>query len=187
MNKAKLLIVAFVTCTLVLTSFVIVAASTTASAAELDFKRKFGARTQGAAYIQLKPVLAPVRSGKGKQTKNAIVTVIMKIRDNTRVGAVCHYGPKLKDALLSAWYLKPIAQSYLFDRDKHKGKTRLNYKRTRSQSREDKRLISILNRAIGGKDVTRIMVVKGAYKKPSSVISRLPFGRSSGCDEMSVK
>lgn len=179
MNKAILSIVAFAGLILVL--------APVAEAASVEAKRTFGLRTKGASVVQLRAVMVPVRYGKSKRPKNAMVTVIFKIRDNSRVGAFCRLGPKLKDALLSAWYKKPLRDTYLFDRDKHNGKTQINYKRTPSQSKEDKRLIRIINKAVGARDVSRIMVVKGAYKMNSSGLSRLPFSRKNGCDEMTFK
>lgn len=147
-------------------------------------KRSFGLRGKGAGHVQLRSFLAPVRrSAKSRATSNVPVTVILTISKKKNVGKVCNNGPRINDALLQQWYRRPIPKSYLYDRKAKKG-TNMGYKRTPAQKAEDKRLITAVNKALGQKHVTRIMVVKGAIKMGGGAITKLPFSSVNGCDEL---
>jgi len=154
-------------------------------AAAVEKKRSFGLRKEGTAHIQLRSMMAPIKkSAKSKRTTNSPVTVIMTIGDSSRVGTVCNKSPRINDALMGAWYKQPILQDYLYARKDHKGKTNVNYRRTAAQKAEDKRLMGVINRAIGSNDVTQILIVGGIMRMGGGTITKLPFSSVNGCDEL---
>jgi hypothetical protein len=151
----------------------------------VEKKRTFGLRKEGESHVQLRSMMAPVqKSAKSKRPKDSPVTVIMTVADGKRVGKVCNKAPRINDALVGAWYKKPILKSYLYDRKKHKGKTNINYKRTKAQKKEDVRLLKIINKAIGRKEITQIMVVNGVIRMGGGAVTKLPFSSKNGCDEL---
>ena len=67
------------------------------------------------------------------------------------------WGRAVSDALLRAWYEKPMVISYIFDPDKTKEKI-YRISKTTEQQAEDERLISIINQALGDELITDILV-----------------------------
>ena len=135
----------------------------------------------------MRSLMAPVRkTKKSKKTMTMPVTVILTVTNNKNVGRICNQAPRINDSLMSAWYKKPIPAGYLYDRDKTKGKTNVTYRRTRAQKVEDKRLIKIINKAIGSKEVDQILVLKGIMRMGTGAVTRLPFSSVNGCDELSI-
>jgi len=154
-------------------------------AAGVEKKRNYGLRKEGTAHIQLRSMMAPVKkSANSKRTTNSPVTVIMTVSDSKRVGKVCNKSPRINDALMGAWYKKPIVQEYLYVRKDHKGKTNVNYRRTKAQKAEDRRLLNVINKAIGSSDVTQILVVGGVMHMGGGAVTKLPFSSVNGCDEL---
>ena len=159
------------------------------AAGELDAKtverkRTYGLRKEGKGHIQMRSMIAPVkRSAKSRRSQNTSVTVILTVKSNKNVGKVCRKGPRISDALLRAWYKKPMTKDYLYDKDARR-KTKVNYRRTPAQKKEDKRLIGVVNKAIGTKDVTGIMVLKGSMSMGGGTVTKLPFSSVNGCDEL---
>lgn len=165
--------------------FAAVALTSAAIAETVGKKRTFGLRGTGEGHIQMRSMLAPVHSKRSKRAVNATVTVILTVKDKSLVGKVCKQSPRVNDALMQTWYKKPIEVSYLYDRGAHKKKgTDVKYRRTKAQKAEDKRLIKRINQALGGHDVTRIVVLKGAVRADKGAISKLPFSSVNGCDEL---
>ena len=162
-------------------------ASAAESASSVSKKRTFGLRQDGISHVQLRAIMAPVKSPRSKKPVNTTVTVILTLRDNKQVGEICQNGPRLKDALMRTWYQKAIDPAYLYDRSKNQGRTNLEYNRTSAQAKEDKRLVGAINRAVGKDKVLDIVVVKGRYKSGGGSITKLPFSSKNGCDELSFE
>jgi len=101
-----------------------------ADAQSIERKRTYGLREQGTGHIQMRSVFAPVvRSPNSRRVQNTTVTVVLTVRDNSRIGQICNKGPRISDALLRAWYQQPMTVDYLYDRDA-RGGTNINYRRT---------------------------------------------------------
>jgi len=147
-------------------------------------KRSFGLRGDGVGHVQMRPMMALVSKKGTNRTANLAVTVILTVKSKSKVGPVCNYGPRISDALLRAWDRKPLTLDYLFDRGKSGGKTNVSYRRNKSQKKEDKRLIRAINKALGKKDVTGILILKGALSMGTGAITKLPFSNVNGCDEL---
>ena len=157
------------------------------AASDVSKKRTFGLRSGGEGHIQMKSMMAPVqKSAKSKRTATVPVTVILTVSNNKHVGRICNQAPRINDSLISAWHKKPIPLGYLYDRAKTKGKTNVTYRRTKAQKAEDKRLLKVINRAIGTKEVEQILVLKGIMSMGSGAITRLPFSSVNGCDELMI-
>jgi len=150
----------------------------------LSKKRSFGLRGKGVGHVQMRPMMAPVSKKGSKRTSNLAITVVLTVRSKKKVGPVCSYGPRISDALLRAWDRRPLLLSYLFDRSKNKGQTNVKYRRNATQKKEDQRLVRYVNKALGSKDVTGIIVLKGALSMGSGAITKLPFSNVNGCDEL---
>jgi len=147
-------------------------------------KRSFGLRGDGVGHVRMRPMMAPVAKKGSKRTRNIAITVVLTVRSKSKVGPVCNYGPRVSDALLRAWDQRPLLLSYLFDRGKNQGQTNIKYRRNATQKKEDKRLVRYVNKALGGKDVTGIIVLKGALSMGGGAITKLPFSNVNGCDEL---
>lgn len=157
------------------------------AASDVNKKRTFGLRSGGEGHIQMRSLMAPVqKSAKSKRTSTVPVTVILTVSNNKNVGRICNQAPRINDSLMSAWHKKPIPPGYLYDRERTKGKTNVSYRRTKAQKAEDKRLIRIINRAIGSDEVDQILVLKGIMRMGSGAITRLPFSSVNGCDELTI-
>lgn len=155
-----------------------------ADASSIERKRTYGLREQGTGHIQMRSMFAPVvRSLKSRRTHNTTVTVVLTVRDNSKIGQICNKGPRISDALLRAWYQQPMVVDYLYDRDA-RGKTNVNYRRTLAQRAEDARLIAAVNHALGIQEVIGILVIKGAVKMGGGAVTKLPFSSVNGCDEL---
>ncbi len=166
------------------------AASDNNKAEELQKKRTFGWRKKGEAHVQMKSVLAPVKPKKtSKRPVSTPVTVVLTIEDNSKVGRVCGLGPRISDALLQAWWTKPIERSYLYDSSKNKGKTVKSDYRTPEQQVEDERLLKIVNAAVGDPDarVSEILILAGTRRMGGGAITKLPFSSVLGCVELEKK
>jgi len=157
------------------------------AASDVNKKRTFGLRSGGEGHIQMRSLMAPVqRSATSNQVVTVPVTVILSVKDNTKVGDICNDAPRINDSLMSAWYQSPIPYGYLYDRDQNSGRTNVTYRRTKEQKAEDKRLLRIINRAIGGDEIEQIIVLKGIMSMGGGAITRLPFSSVNGCDELEV-
>jgi len=156
-----------------------------AEAAGVEKKRSYGLRKEGTAHIQLRSMMAPIKkTAKSKRVATSPVTVIMTVSDSKRVGAVCNNSPRINDALMGVWHKNPILQDYLYVRKDHKGKTNVNYRRTKAQKAQDKRLLNVINKAIGANDVTQILIVGGIMQMGGGAVTKLPFSSVNGCDEL---
>lgn len=162
------------------------AALTSAAIAEsVGKKRTFGLRGEGEGHIQMRSMLAPIRSVRFKRVVNSAITVVLTVKDKSLVGKVCKQSPWINDALMQVWSRKPIEESYLYDaKARNQQGTDVKYQRTKVQKAEDKRLIKRINQALGGDDVSRIVILKGSVSLGKGGISRLPFSSASGCDEL---
>ncbi|NQW00357.1 MAG: hypothetical protein HQ483_11710 [Rhodospirillales bacterium] len=163
------------------------AAFDTFAASDVSKKRTYGLRSGGEGHIQMRSLMAPVRhSATSKKTSTIPVTVILTVSNNKNVGHICNQAPRINDSLMSAWYQEPIPAGYLYDRERTHGKTNVTYRRTKAQKAEDKRLIDLINHAIGSDEVEQIMVLKGIMRMGSGAVTRLPFSSVNGCDELSI-
>lgn len=163
------------------------AASVASAGSDVSKKRSFGVRSGGEGHIQMRSMMVPVRkSAKSKKTVTVPVTVILTVSNNKNVGQICNQAPRINDSLISAWHRKPVPVGYLYDRARTKGKTDVSYRRTKAQKSEDKRLLKIINRAIGSKEIEQILVLKGIMRMGSGAITRLPFSSVNGCDELTI-
>ena len=157
------------------------------AASDVNKKRTYGLRSGGEGHIQMRSLMAPVQhSLKSKKTSTIPVTVILTVSNNKNVGQICNQAPRITDSLMGAWYTKPIPPGYLYDRDRNSGKTNVTYRRTSAQKAEDKRLIDLINRAIGSDEVEQILVLKGIMQMGSGAVTRLPFSSVNGCDELTI-
>lgn len=165
----------------------LITASLAFAASDVNKKRTFGLRSGGEGHIQMRSLMAPVqKSANSKRVITTPVTVILSVKDNTKVGAICDNAPRINDSLMSAWYQTPIPHGYLYDRDLNSGKTNVGYRRTKQQKVEDKRLLRIINNALGGDEIEHIIVLKGIMSMGSGAITRLPFSSVNGCDELEI-
>ena len=129
-------------------------------------------------------MLAPVkRSANSRSTSNIPVTPVLTVISKDKVGYVCTLGPRISDALLRAWYEKPMVISYIFDPDKTKEKI-YRISKTTEQLAEDERLISIINQALGDELIIDILVIKGTRQMGGGAMSKLPFASLLGCAEL---
>ncbi|MDA0998754.1 MAG: hypothetical protein O2944_11170 [Proteobacteria bacterium] len=179
MNVSKL------TVGLVLAAFAVFGAAEPVSADEqLKLKRSFGARGTGESHVQMRSILAPVRrSAKSKQTSSISVTAILTITEKSKVGFVCKHGPRINDALLTAWYEQPMTLDYLFDPEKNDQNV-FRTSRTAEQKARDARLIGIVNGVVAGDFVSEIMVLRGTRKMGGGAVAKLPFASVLGCAEL---
>lgn len=151
---------------------------------ELQLKRSFGLRGTGESHVQMRAILAPVkRKASSLSTVKVPVTPVLTVIQKDKVGYVCKLGPRITDALLQAWYAKPMTLQYLFDPNKS---TERIYKINKSayQQAEDARLIKAINRSLGDDLVTEVLVLKGARAMGGGAISKLPFASVLGCAEL---
>lgn len=171
-------------CAAVIGAVVIAAQPATAIAEQLKLKRTFGLRGSGESHVQMRSMLAPVkRSANSRSTSNIPVTPVLTVISKDKVGYVCTLGPRISDALLRAWYEKPMVISYIFDPDKTKEKI-YRISKTTEQQAEDERLISIINQALGDELITDILVIKGTRQMGGGAMSKLPFASLLGCAEL---
>ncbi len=158
---------------------------------ELQKKRTFGWRKKGRAHVQMRSVMAPVKPRKSsKRPVQTPVTVVLTIEDNSKVGKVCGRGPRISDALLQAWWTKPLERSYLFGgNSKKKKKAVKNARRTPEQKAEDQRLLKVINKAVGDRKakVSEILVLAGTRRTGGGTMSKLPFSSVLGCIELEQK
>jgi hypothetical protein len=49
-----------------------------------------------------------VLSPKSRSVHNTPVTVVLTVRDNSRIGQICNKRPRISDALMQAWYQRPM-------------------------------------------------------------------------------
>lgn len=147
-------------------------------------KRSFGRRELGPAYVQMRPIMAPIRRTQKSKTRQAPVTVVLTLSENAQVRNVCDLSPRINNALLRAWFSKPVELSYLFQPEKENksqnARTRAN--KTSAQQEEDARLIKAINTALGADHVSEILVFLGTRRQVEGSISRLPFSRN--CAEL---
>lgn len=165
-------------------SLAIPTADAWAQSDELQLKRSFGLRGTGESHVQMRAILAPVkRKASSLSTAKIPVTPVLTIVQKDKVGHVCKLGPRITDALLQAWYAKPMTLQYLFDPNKS---TERIYKinKTAYQQAEDARLIKAINKSLGDNLVSEVLVLKGARAMGGGAISKLPFASVLGCAEL---
>lgn len=169
---------------LVTVILVVVFAASALDAKTVERKRTYGLREQGVGHIQMRSVIAPVKlAANSRSVHNTPVTVVLTVRDNSRIGQICNKGPRISDALMQAWYQQPMTADYLYDRDA-RGDIKSDYRRTPAQQAEDQRLIAIVNQALGSNDVSGILVIKGSIGMGGGAVTKLPFSSVNGCDEL---
>jgi hypothetical protein len=150
----------------------------------VERKRTYGLREQGVGHIQMRSVIAPVKmAANARNVYNTPVTVVLTVRDNSRIGQICNKGPRISDALMQAWYQQPMTADYLYDLDA-RGDIKSDYRRTPAQQVEDRRFITIVNAALGTTDVSGILVIKGTISMGGGAVTKLPFSSVNGCDEL---
>ena len=128
-------------------------------------------------------VAAVKRSASSRSTANIPVTPVLTVAAKDKVGHVCSLGPRINDALLRAWYEKPMTLDYIFDPDKTKEKV-YRISKTDAQKAEDGRLLASINGALGDQLVNDILVIKGTRQMGGGAISKLPFASVLGCAEL---
>lgn len=151
---------------------------------ELQLKRSFGKRGSGESHVQMRAMLAPVkRKASSLSTSKIPVTPVLTVIEKDKVGHVCKLGPRITDALLQAWYIKPMTLKYLFDPNKS---TERIYKLDKSpyQQAEDARLIKAINHSLGENLITEVLMLKGARAMGGGTVSKLPFSSVLGCAEL---
>lgn len=175
---------AFVAAACIGLSLMIPTSESWAQSDELQLKRSFGLRGSGESHVQMRAILAPVkRKASSLSTAKIPVTPVLTVVEKDKVGHVCKLGPRITDALLQAWYAKPMTLQYLFDPSKS---TERIYKinKTPYQQAEDARLIKAINQSLGENLVTEVLVLKGARAMGGGAISKLPFASVLGCAEL---
>lgn len=151
---------------------------------ELQLKRSFGLRGTGESHVQMRAILAPVKRKASSRTTSKIpVTPVLTVVEKDKVGHVCKLGPRITDALLRAWYAKPITLEYLFDPNQTSERI-YKINKTPYQQAEDARLIAAINQSLGDNLVTEVLVLRGARAMGGGTISKLPFASVLGCAEL---
>ncbi len=130
-----------------------------------------GPREEGPKHVQLTSFMAPVLLPGRKRTVHTAITVILKIDDEKKVGAVCRVTPRIRDAMMQTLYETPIPS--------HDG-------RTVDLEGVDQQLLMAVNHALDQDLVSEVFVMKGAVDMGSGAITLLPFS-SSGCKELKGK
>lgn len=145
-------------------------------------KTTFGWRRLGPTYVQFRPIMAPIKTTRGK-VRNGPVTVVLALNDNSLAGKVCRNAPRVNHALLTAWYKKPVEWSFLYKAPKEgEGATKIRFDRTPEEKQEEQRLIDAVNGMLDGAPVTHLVAFLGAKPGAKGGLSRLPF--SSRCTEL---
>ncbi len=172
-------------CLAVAVSFVcLVSGAGPAHSDDLQLKRTFGKRGHGESHVQMRSMLAPIRrSENSRSTVNIPVTPVLTVISKDKVGHVCKLGPRISDALLQAWYTKPMLVSYIFDPDKS-GEKAYRGDKSEADKAEDERLIQAINTALGEELITDILITKGSLQMGGGAISKLPFASVLGCAEL---
>jgi len=151
---------------------------------ELQLKRSFGKRGTGESHVQMRAILAPVkRKASSLSTAKIPVTPVLTVIEKDKVGHVCKLGPRITDALLQAWYAKPMTLQYLFDPNKTTERI-FKIEKSPYQQAEDARLIKAINRSLGDDLVSEVLVLKGARAMGGGTVSKLPFASVLGCAEL---
>lgn len=151
---------------------------------ELQLKRSFGLRGSGESHVQMRAILAPVkRNATSRTTAKIPVTPVLTVIQKDKVGYVCKLGPRITDALLRAWYAKPMTLQYLFDPNQSSERI-YKINKTPYQQQEDERLITAINESLGDNLVTEVLVLRGARAMGGGTISKLPFASVLGCAEL---
>jgi len=130
-------------------------------------KTTLGYREEGPKHVQLQSFMAPVLRTSRKSSMMAPITVIMKVPDEDQVGAVCRVTPRVKDAMMTSLFSKPIPVSG--------GKLVLEG--------VGARLLVAINGALDEELVSEVFVLAGARRIGKGAIMNLPFA-SSGCAEL---
>jgi hypothetical protein len=124
---------------------------------EEDLARKFALPT----HVQLRPFPAPTTSRSGATLP---ITVFLEALEKEQVGRICHYLPRIMDAIMIHLYSHPLPVN---DRRIDLGGTARN-------------MVGPINRALGGTWVKSVYIEKGAREMSKGSVSRLPFN-AAGC------
>lgn len=111
-------------------------------------------------HVQLKPIFAPVQSGRGTTP----ITVFLKSYDKDWIGAICRRNPRIRDAILMVLFQNPL-------RRQSEG---YNVNSLAAQ------IVTPINQALGRNYIKSAYVVEGAKQISTGSVSRLPFN-ASGC------
>lgn len=144
---------------------------------ELMQKTLFELPKLGSVFIQFQPLIVPIDLGK-RGVRNGPVTVLVTVAETDQVGRICQNWPRVNNALLSAWFAKPVDVSYLrTDKDDHLHARISRHDNPKSDA-EDARLIGLLNKALNNVDVQEIRVYNGVRAVNQGSMGKLPFGRT---------
>lgn len=114
------------------------------------------------SHVQLLPLSAPLRN---KNPGTTPVTVYLGAVNKYDVGEICRRAPVVNDAILRELYADPIPVR----------------NRMLVLDGIGTRLVAPINRALGRTLVKEVFIVAGAQSMGGGVVSKLPFGSSSGC------
>ncbi|MEX2451293.1 MAG: hypothetical protein WD407_10595 [Rhodospirillales bacterium] len=121
-----------------------------------DLAKKFALPT----HVQLRPFPAPTsRAGAALP-----ITVFLEAVEKEQVGRICHYLPRIMDAIMVHLYSHPLPVN---GRQIDLGGTARN-------------MVAPINRALGGAWVKSVYIEKGAREMSKGSVSRLPFN-AAGC------
>ena len=145
---------------------------------ELQQKTLFQLPKLGSVFVQFRPIVAPINLGK-RGVRNGPVTVLVTVAENEQIGRLCDDWARINNALLAAWFKKPVDLAYLrTDEDDLVGE-RLSRYNTKEHKAESQRLISMLNRSLRQVEVTEIRVYKGSRRGGAQgSLGKLPFSQT---------
>lgn len=141
------------------------ALATSADAAEKADKKKGDIREmiEPPSHVQMQPVSAPLTI---KDPATAPITIYLGAVNKYEVGEICRRAPIINDAIMRELYANPIPVK----------------NRMLVMDGIGMRLVGPINQALGKRMIKEVHVVAGAQSAATGgVISRLPFGSSSGC------
>lgn len=118
-------------------------------------------------YVQLSSMMAPVVDrGDGRNLGSAVVTAVFETGPSNDVTFICRNSPRLLDAMVQAFYDKPI------DIDPQR---RLDF------GNLDTTIKDRANKTLGRDVVSRVYLFSGAKPSDGNLLDKLPFTSVLGC------
>lgn len=129
---------------------------------------QIGPREEGPKHVQLTSFMAPVLLPGRKRAVQTAITVILKIDDEKKVGAVCRITPRIRDAMMQTLYETPIPALNRHQLD---------------LTGVDQQLLMAINHVLDEGLVSQVIILEGAVDMGTGAVMHLPFS-SSGCKEL---
>ncbi len=132
--------------------------------------QKLGYREKGLKYLQLESFMAPVLYPGRQRSSSAPVTIILNVPNEGKVGAICRVTPRIRDAIMTSLFEKPIPVK--------RGKAELGGTSVQ--------LLEAINKSLGSDMVSKVVLMIGARSMGKGAVMNLPFS-SYGCAEVKKK